>query len=150
LPWKSDRICAVDRSLFGFLFSLEERRATLTAWRVAHWRLGFKCARCNRHPTKREYLWVVPHKLLAGEYPGDEDPGKARGKIDRFFEVGVRHFADLTELGEYEFVPYEAILAEESRAADIETTYQRFPIRDISVPSDAEHLAEISWQSIVV
>ena len=36
--------------------------------------------------------WVVPRKFLAGEYPGDEDPGKAREKINRFFEVGVRHF----------------------------------------------------------
>jgi hypothetical protein len=91
-------------------------------------------------PNANTY-WVVPRKLLAGEYPGDEDPGKAREKINRFLEVRVRHFIDLTELGE--LVPYEAILSEESRAANITATYQRFPIRDISVPSDAEHLAEI-------
>ena len=92
-------------------------------------------------PNANTY-WVVPHKFLAGEYPGDKDPVKARQKIKRFLEVGVRHFVDLTEFGEYEFVPYEAIL-EESRAANITATYQRFPIRDISVPSDAEYLAEI-------
>jgi ADP-ribosylglycohydrolase len=91
-------------------------------------------------PNANTY-WAVPHKLLAGEYPGDEDPGKAREKINRFLEVGVRHFVDLTELGE--LIPYEAILSEESRAANITATYQRFPIRDVSVPSDAEHLAEI-------
>ena len=85
--------------------------------------------------------WVVPRKFLAGEYPGDKDPGKAREKINRFFEVGVRHFVDLTEIGE--LIPYEVILSEGSRAANITATYQRFPIRDISVPSDAEHLAEI-------
>jgi hypothetical protein len=62
-------------------------------------------------PNANTY-WVVPHKLLAGEYPGDEDPGKAREKIKRFLEVGVRHFVDLTELGE--LVPYEAILSEET------------------------------------
>ena len=62
-------------------------------------------------PNANTY-WVVPHKLLAGEYPGDEDPGKAREKINRFLEVGVRHFVDLTELGE--LVPYEAILSEET------------------------------------
>ena len=67
-------------------------------------------------PNANTY-WVAPHKLLAGEYPGDKDPGKAREKINRFFEVGVRHFVDLTELGE--LVPYEAILSEESRAAKI-------------------------------
>jgi hypothetical protein len=43
--------------------------------------------------------WVVPHKFLAGEYPGDKDPVKAREKINRFLEVGVRHFVDLTEFG---------------------------------------------------
>ena len=91
-------------------------------------------------PNANTY-WVAPHKLLAGEYPGDKDPGKAREKINRFFEVGVRHFVDLTEIGE--LIPYEVILSEGSRAANITATYQRFPIRDISVPSDAEHLAEI-------
>jgi hypothetical protein len=87
--------------------------------------------------------WVVPHKFLAGEYPGDKDPVKAREKINRFLEVGVRHFVDLTEFGEYDFVPYEAILSQESQAANIQATYQRYPIRDISVPRDAEYLAEI-------
>jgi len=87
--------------------------------------------------------WVIPRKFLAGEYPGAKDPAKAREKINRFLEVGVRHFIDLTEPGEYGLVPYEAILSEESRAANITATYQRFPIRDISVPRDAEYLAKI-------
>ena len=90
--------------------------------------------------------WVVPSKFLAGEYPGDEDPVKAREKIKRFLEVGVRHFVDLTEFGEYGLIPYETILAEESRAANITTTYQRYPIRDISVPRDADYLAEILFE----
>ena len=42
-----------------------------------------------------------------------------------------------------ELVPYEAILSEEARNSSINATYQRFPIRDNSVPSDSEHLAEI-------
>jgi ADP-ribosylglycohydrolase len=87
--------------------------------------------------------WVIPHKFLAGEYPGNKDPNKAREKINRFLKVGVRHFIDLTEFGESGLVPYEEILLEESGAASITATYQRFPIRDVSVPSDAEHLAEI-------
>jgi hypothetical protein len=72
--------------------------------------------------------WVVPYKFLAGEYPGDKDLVRAREKINQFLKVRVRHFVDLTGIGE--LVPYEAILLEESRAADITTTYQRFPIRD--------------------
>ena len=85
--------------------------------------------------------WVIPGKFLAGEYPGDKDLAKAREKVNRFLEIGFRHFVDLTELGE--LVPYEATLSEESRTASITATYQRFPIRDVSVPRDAAHLGEI-------
>ena len=41
--------------------------------------------------------WVVPHKFLAGEYPGNKDPVKARKKIKQFLAAGIRHFIDLTE-----------------------------------------------------
>jgi hypothetical protein len=40
-------------------------------------------------------------------------------------------------------VPYDAILSEEAQNSRTKATYQRFPIRDISVPSDPDHLAEI-------
>ena len=91
-------------------------------------------------PNKNTY-WVVPLNFLAGEYPGDKDPVKARKKIKQFLAAGIRHFVDLTEDGD--LVPYDAILSEEARNASITATYQRFPIRDNSVPSDSEHLAEI-------
>jgi hypothetical protein len=55
--------------------------------------------------------WVVPHKFLAGEYPGDKDPVKARKKIRQFLAAGIRHFVDLTEVGD-QLAPYEAILSE--------------------------------------
>jgi protein-tyrosine phosphatase len=86
--------------------------------------------------------WVVPPKFLAGEYPGDEDPVKARKKISQILAAGIRHFIDLTELGE-KLVPYDVILSEEARNSSINATYQRFPIRDNSVPSDSDYLAEI-------
>src|ERR1700730_18629249 len=85
--------------------------------------------------------WVVPPKFLAGEYPGDKDPVKARKKIKQFLAAGIPHLLDLTE--PREVVPYDAILAEEGRKSSTNATYQRFPIRDNSVPSDSEHLAEI-------
>jgi ADP-ribosylglycohydrolase len=93
-------------------------------------------------PNANTY-WVVPFKFLAGEYPGDKVFVKAREKVGRFLEFGIRHFIDLTEPGESGLLPYEASLSEESRAAGIMTTYQRLPIRDNSVPSDASRLAEI-------
>jgi hypothetical protein len=93
-------------------------------------------------PNPNTY-WVVPRKFLASDYPGNEDPGKAHEKIRRFLEFGVRHFIDLTEPGEYGLPPYEAILSEESRAANVTTTYERLPIQDLSVPRDANHLSEV-------
>jgi ADP-ribosyl-[dinitrogen reductase] hydrolase len=86
--------------------------------------------------------WVVPHKFLAGEYPGDKNPVTARKKINQFLAAGIRHFVDLTEIGD-QLAPYEAILSEEARNSSINATYQRFPVRDNSVPRDSEHLAEI-------
>jgi ADP-ribosyl-[dinitrogen reductase] hydrolase len=86
--------------------------------------------------------WVVPHKFLAGEYPGDKDSVKARKKIKQFLAAGIRHFIDLTEFGE-ELVPYESMLSEEARNSSVNATYQRLRILDNSVPSDSDHLAEI-------
>ena len=86
--------------------------------------------------------WVVPHKFLAGEYPGDKDPVTARKKINQFLAAGIRHFVDLTEIGD-QLTPYEAILSEEARNSSINATYQRFPVRDNNVPRDSDHLAEI-------
>jgi hypothetical protein len=86
--------------------------------------------------------WVVPHEFLAGEYPGDKDPAKAKKKINQFFAAGIRHFVDLTEVRD-QLAPYESILFEEARNSSINVTYQRFPILDNSVPRDSEHLAEI-------
>jgi hypothetical protein len=86
--------------------------------------------------------WVLSPDFLAGEYPGDEDPVKARKKIKQFLAAGIRHFVDLTEPRDL-LEPYDAILSEEARNSSINATYQRFPIRDNSVPSDSDHLAEI-------
>jgi hypothetical protein len=82
--------------------------------------------------------WVVPGKLLAGEYPGALDSEEARRRLRRFLAAGVRHFIDLTEVGELE--PYAELLTEE---AGSRTTYERFPIRDVSVPEEPKTMAEI-------
>jgi hypothetical protein len=73
-------------------------------------------------------------RLSSSLVPGDEDPVKARQKINLFFAARIRHFGDLTECGE--LVPYDAILSEEARNSGIKATYQRFPIPDINVPFD--------------
>jgi len=82
-------------------------------------------------PIPRSY-WVRPGALLAGEYPGHEQPGWTRVRLERFRAAGVTAFLDLTEEGELE--PYTELL-------DGWATYRRFPIRDYSVPTVDEMTA---------
>ena len=46
----------------------------------------------------------VEGNIFAGEYPGDKNEEKAKLKIKKMIEFGVRHFIDLTE--EHELKPY--------------------------------------------
>src|SRR5260370_35545342 len=88
-------------------------------------------------PDPNSY-WVVPGKLLDGEYPGALDSEEARRRLRRFLQAGVRHFIDLTEIGELR--PYAELLTEE---AGSRTSYERIPIRDVSVPDEPKTMAEI-------
>jgi protein-tyrosine phosphatase len=75
---------------------------------------------------------------LAGEYPGAADSEEARRRLRRFLRAGVRHFIDLTEVGE--LTPYADLLTEEAGSG---TSYERFPIRDVSVPDEPKTMTEI-------
>lgn len=59
-------------------------------------------------PIRGSY-WVEPGSLLAGEYPGDPDPARARERLGRFAATGVDVFVDLTE--DLELEPYAHLLA---------------------------------------
>ena len=72
--------------------------------------------------------WVVPGKLLAGEYPRNIDEKSSPQKIDGFIQVGISSFIDLTEKGELE--PYTGMICGIS--------YKRFPIKDRSIPDSPE------------
>lgn len=71
--------------------------------------------------------WVVPGRLLAGEYPGAAEEESARAKLDRIREAGVDLFLDLTEEGEYGLMPYEPFLAG--------LAYVRLAVRDLACPT---------------
>lgn len=73
--------------------------------------------------------YYVGGKLFAGEYPGDKYGELAEAKLKRMHHFGVRHFIDLTEEGELR--PYHQLLPGD-------TTYLRFPIRDVDVPESVE------------
>lgn len=69
--------------------------------------------------------WVIPGRLLAGEYPSSTSPDKAAVKLQTLLEAGVNSFVDLTEAGE--LLPYDD---------DLAVSHARFPIPDQSVIAD--------------
>ena len=78
--------------------------------------------------------YYVGRYLFAGEYPGDKYGELAEAKLKRMHHFGVRHFVDLTEEGELR--PYYKLLPSD-------TTYLRFPIRDVDVPKSVEAVHQL-------
>lgn len=86
--------------------------------------------------------WLIPGKLLAGEYPGyATDPG-TRLKLNRFLALGVNSFIDLTE--PHELHPYEPVLATAAASQGLSVDYRRMAIKDLGVPSAAEMTAVLN------
>ena len=59
--------------------------------------------------------WVVPGKILAGNYPGEADPSNTRKKLSTILDAGVRCFINLMEGNESNragvpFTPYKDIV----------------------------------------
>jgi ADP-ribosyl-[dinitrogen reductase] hydrolase len=84
-------------------------------------------------PLPNSY-WVIPGKLLAGEYPGGQTPEETQARLQKLLDAGVRCFIDLTQPDELE--PYDYDLP-----ASID--YLRKPIRDHSLPAKREHMIDI-------
>ena len=89
-------------------------------------------------PIANSY-WVVPGKLLAGEYPINLDEASSRAKMGCLTTAGVRAFIDLTEEDEpargTPLRPYADLLPGAS--------HQRFPIKDVGVPDSPAQTAAI-------
>lgn len=85
--------------------------------------------------------WLVPGRLLAGEYPGAKTKNDARKKLRSFLDAGVDFFLDLTE-EEEGLEPYAPLLQDEATARDRKVVYQRLPIPDMDAPS-TERMLEI-------
>ncbi|HEY2682885.1 MAG TPA: hypothetical protein VGI93_05195 [Steroidobacteraceae bacterium] len=84
-------------------------------------------------PLANSY-WVIPGRLLAGEYPIGEGGTDARARLARLRDHRVNSFIDLTE--EREMPAYRHMLP-------VFTTYARFAIRDQRVPSDPALLRKL-------
>jgi len=79
--------------------------------------------------------WVVPGRLLVGEYPGSQSRAEAMERLRRFLQAGVTCFVDLTE--PRELPSYEALLPFETPDGR-RVEYLREPIVDHGVPADRE------------
>lgn len=90
-------------------------------------------------PFERSY-WVDPSRLLAGEYPGSEDPATARRKLRSLLDAGIRTIVNLMEEHETNangqpFAPYEPLVNAYSREIGATVTCLRFPVPDQGIPS---------------
>lgn len=84
-------------------------------------------------PIKQCY-WVVPGKLLAGEYPRDKEEATSQEKINALLDAGVSVFVDLTE--EHEGLrSYTSLIGK--------AIHRRFAIRDVAVPDSPETTIQI-------
>ena len=82
--------------------------------------------------------WVIPEKLLAGEYPGDVDETTTKARLLALLQSGIRTFIDLTEEGEIygaKALGYAGLLKTVADEDRVEITGMRVPIPDRSIPS---------------
>jgi Protein-tyrosine phosphatase len=78
--------------------------------------------------------WVIPERLLAGEYPIGEAATGARTRLATLRERRVNSFIDLTEEGEMPV--YRHLLP-------VHTSYRRFPIPDHGVPANTAGMRDL-------
>lgn len=93
----------------------------------------------NIIPFARSY-WVIPGQLLAGFFPGSKDPVQENTNLEGLINFGIRHVINLMEEGELDhqgkpFRPYQERLTAIAALKGIGMTWERIPIRDVSVPS---------------
>ncbi len=84
-------------------------------------------------PLPNSY-WVVPGRLLAGEYPASNVLAQTDERIERLLQAGIDTFVDLTAPGE--LPPYHPNLP-------LSTEYERRPIKDHGVPENFQQMDEI-------
>ena len=78
--------------------------------------------------------WVIPGRLLAGEYPGGTDFTDSRARLKRIQDAGIDYFIDLTEEGE--LPAYRHLLP-------VRVKYLRSAIADTSVPGKIVQMQQL-------
>jgi len=90
-------------------------------------------------PFPRSY-WVIPGLLLAGEYPGNNDPEVTQKKIGAMIDLGIRHIVNLMESDETNhdggaLAPYEPLLVNLGALKKCRISATRFQVVDYRCPS---------------
>ncbi len=83
-------------------------------------------------PIANSY-WVVPRRLLAGEYPGEADEQATRRRLERFLAMDIGTFIDLTGVGangRHSYVPILRSMAEQ------QVLYHNLPISDMGLATN--------------
>ena len=93
-------------------------------------------------PFHRSY-WVVPGKLLAGCYPGSEDPIEEERNLKGLIQAGIRHVISLMEPKEYSrldnpVLPYVDHMESIAQKQKISVTFDQISIKDFSVPTERQ------------
>ena len=88
----------------------------------------------SAQPPLANSYWVLPGRLLAGEYPAGASPEATRERVKRLLDAGIGSFIDLTQSGE--LAPYQAELP-------AGVGYLRKPIPDHGLPEERGQMAEI-------
>jgi len=96
----------------------------------------------SKVPFNRSY-WVVSGKLLAGGYPGSEDPAEEERKLKGLIKAGIRHVISLMEPQEYDrpddpFPPYVDRMESIAQKLKISVTFDQISIKDFSVPTERQ------------
>jgi hypothetical protein len=82
--------------------------------------------------------WVVPGRLLAGEYPAHPQETETLAKLGRLTQAGVTAFVDLTEPGEYGLRQYGDLLPQLPQPLQGRLSHERCPIPDMHAPSQEQ------------
>jgi len=105
-------------------------------------------------PFNRSY-WVVPGKLLAGCYPGSEDPIESERKLKGLIQAGIRHVISLLEPQEYgrsgdPFAPYVDHMESIAQDLKVAVTFDQISIKDFSVPTERQMIRILNQIDICI
>jgi len=85
--------------------------------------------------------WVIPEKLLAGEYPCATRDAEARARLTALLDAGIRSFLDLTESADG-LRAYRAMVTQLAAERGVDVRYRQMSIRDLDVPT-VDHMTQI-------